>query len=248
MDQDKLSMEFDGDAVIISTPMGVLDGFISKDNSDLMWTDAIEDNNYYNLLVKVLNHYDIPYKIRKARLDNSVRFMVDISNIPTTVDETMTSGAAGGYLTKFRVKKPKSLKEGIDIQNRKANAQDLKSPTGFESSPKPNMYVKTMKFKILKPSERLNQVNSNNTSELSEARYSQFKKQTIKRTPREQLHMAVKEIQMKMDEVNRLVEFTSKMKQELKENEEELKRTKNSLFKIQEKIQYISNKIKTITE
>jgi len=264
--------------------------------------------------------------------------------------ETSTSGGAGAYLTKLR--------EDPKVSNRKANNQDLKSPTGFESSPNPNMYTKTMKFKIVKPESRINSVdlwdknpkdpkfdsmneeiergempdqdtvhgafekwgreihylywkpvadwdeydlsnwkslvrkdgkynygNGENIKEsktiectscgwswklseggkepylchkcghinspLNEARYSQFKKQTLKRTPREQLHKAVKEIQMKMDEVNRLVDFTSKMKQELKETEEELKylkRTKNSLYKIQEKIQYISNKIKTITE
>lgn len=56
--------------------------------------------------------------------------------------ETSTSGGAGGYLTKKVFRSTKK--------------QDLKSPTGFESSPNPNMYTKTMKFKIVKPKERLN--------------------------------------------------------------------------------------------
>ena len=56
--------------------------------------------------------------------------------------ETSTSGGAGGYLTKKAFRSPKK--------------QDLKSPAGFESSPSPNMYTKTMKFKIVKPKERLN--------------------------------------------------------------------------------------------
>jgi len=56
--------------------------------------------------------------------------------------ETSTSGGAGGYLTKKAFRSTKK--------------QDLKSPTGFESSPNPNMYTKTMKFKIVKPKERLN--------------------------------------------------------------------------------------------
>jgi hypothetical protein len=86
---------------------------------------------------------------------------------------------------------------------------------------------------------------------LNEGKYSKFRKKTQKRPPHEQLHMAVREIQMKMDEVNRLVDFTSKMKQELKEDEsglKYLKRTKNSIAKIQEKVQQINNKIKTLIE
>lgn len=221
--------------------------------------------------------------------------------------EMSTSGGAGAYLTK--------------LKGRKVTSKDLKSPTGFESGPKENMYTKTMKFKIVKPDSRINSKDlwsdkkgqpkfdstikegvdpseipsqdlvtnsfekwgreihylywkpveewdeydlSNWKSlvakdgkynfpakELREVRYSRFKKETERRTPREQLHKAVREIQMKMDEVNKLVDFTSKMRQELKENEDELKylkRTKNSLYKIQEKIQFISNKIKQITE
>ena len=158
--------------------------------------------------------------------------------------EMSTSGGAGAYLTK--------------LKGRKATSKDLKSPTGFESGPKENMYTKTMKFKIVKPDSRINSKDLWNDKKgqpkfdsMNEVRYSKFKKETERRTPREQLHKAVREIQMKMDEVNKLVDFTSKMRQELKENEDELKylkRTKNSLYKIQEKIQFISNKIKQITE
>jgi len=56
--------------------------------------------------------------------------------------EMSTSGGAGGYLTKAAFRKPKK--------------QDIKSPTGFESSPNPNMYTKKMKFKIVNPKQRLN--------------------------------------------------------------------------------------------
>ena len=85
---------------------------------------------------------------------------------------------------------------------------------------------------------------------INEVRYSQFKSQSKTRTPQEQLHMGVKEMQRKLDEINRLVDFTTRMKTELKGDAEEmnlLKRTHNSLFKINEKIQEINNKIKGLT-
>lgn len=86
---------------------------------------------------------------------------------------------------------------------------------------------------------------------INEVRYSQFKKQSKTRTPQEQLHIGVKEIQRKLDEINKLVEFTTRMKTELKGDADEmnyLKRTHNSLFKINEKITEINNKIKGLTE
>lgn len=86
---------------------------------------------------------------------------------------------------------------------------------------------------------------------INEVRYSQFKTQTKTRTPQEQLHMGVKEIQLKLDEINKLVDYATRMKTELKGDAEEmnfLKRTHNSLFKINEKIQSINNKIKDLTE
>jgi hypothetical protein len=84
---------------------------------------------------------------------------------------------------------------------------------------------------------------------INEVRYTQFKKQSVTRTPQEQLHMGVKEMQRKLDEINRLVDFTTRMKNELKGDAEEmnlLKRTHNSLFKINEKIQEINNKINEV--
>jgi hypothetical protein len=86
---------------------------------------------------------------------------------------------------------------------------------------------------------------------LNEVRYSQFKSQSKNRTPQEQLHMGVKEIQRKLDEINKLVEFTSRMKTELKGDADQmnyLKRTHNALFKINTRIQDINNKIKGLTE
>lgn len=243
--------------------------------------------------------------------------------------------------------------------SRPKKSKDESSPTGFESSPKNNMYTKTMKFKIVDPKDRINskdlwnpkkgqpkfdsfpqskkvyteiKINTpvyyiidqgdkdtiyfkgslndlkdkfwNNLLKksqpinqfqadghgfqstpgdggyriinadvwekhigkhfralnpgvdiyqdlMNEVRYSKFKKETSRRTPQEQLHKAIKEIQMKMDEVNKLVDFTSKMKQELREDDgsvKYLKRTKTSIGRIQEKIQHINNKIKNILE
>jgi len=86
--------------------------------------------------------------------------------------------------------------------------------------------------------------------QINESRYGSFVKETKTRTPQEQLHMGVKEMQRKLDEINRLVDFTTRMKTELKGDAEEmnlLKRTHNSLFKINEKIQEINNKIKSLT-
>jgi hypothetical protein len=107
---------------------------------------------------------------------------------------------------------------------------------------KEDLKMKPIKFKI---------VDSKSKEEpLNEVRYSQFKNQTKTRTPQEQLHIGVKEMQRKLDEINRLVDFTTRMKNELKGDAEEmnlLKRTHNSLFKINEKIQEINNKIKGLT-
>ncbi len=82
---------------------------------------------------------------------------------------------------------------------------------------------------------------------MNESRYSQFKKQTSKSQPKEILHKAIKEIQMKLDEVNKLIDFTSRIKGELTEGDQEveyLKRTQNSLFKIQDKLKEAFKKVR----
>ena len=86
---------------------------------------------------------------------------------------------------------------------------------------------------------------------LNEMRYSQFKTKTKTRSPKEQLHIGIKEIQHKLDEINKLVDFATRMKTELKGDAEEmnfLKRTHNSLSKINEKIQSINEKLNNLTE
>jgi len=192
--------------------------------------------------------------------------------LSSVLDEESASGAAGGYLG-IKAFKPKY--ESVNkVFNRNParpkTAQDSNSPTGFESMPdSAKVYIKGG-FKVVKPSERIdakdlwkgNHLEENTTAmkfkivdpkekPLNEVRYTQFKKQSITRTPQEQLHMGVKEIQRKLDEINKLVEFATRMKTELKGDAEEmnfLKRTHNSLFKINEKIQSINNKIKDLTE
>lgn len=134
---------------------------------------------------------------------------------------------------------------GEDDEGFKEWKQEIKSKLN-EVKMKPTKF-RISEIKINKPSEDIigDEININ------EVRYSKFKKNTSKRTPQEQLHMAVKEIQMNLDKVNKLVEFTHKMKAELKEVDGDmtyLSRTRNSLAKIQEKIQQISNKFKAIIE
>ena len=129
---------------------------------------------------------------------------------------------------------------------RKSKKQHETSKSGHEDLPNLDKYFEIVKFKIVDPKK------SKKIEEpLNEVRYSQFKTQSKTRSPQEQLHMGVKEMQRKLDEINRLVDFTTRMKNELKGDAEEmnfLKRTHNSLFKINEKIQSINEKIKGLTE
>lgn len=148
--------------------------------------------------------------------------------------ETSTLGGEGGYLTKVAFRKPKK--------------QDIKSPTGFETSPNPNMYTKTMKFKIVSPKARLNSKDLWK-EELQESKYNQFKKSKTTYNSKNILHKAIKEIQFKLDEVNRLIEFTTRIKGELKEGEQEieyLKRTKDSIHKIYKKLKETFDKMSSI--
>jgi hypothetical protein len=123
---------------------------------------------------------------------------------------------------------------------KKTKKQHETSKSGHEDLPNPDKYFELVKFKIVDPKEK----------KINESRYGSFVKETKTRTPQEQLHMGVKEMQRKLDEINRLVDFTTRMKNELKGDAEEmnlLKRTHNSLFKINEKIQEINDKIKGLT-
>jgi hypothetical protein len=138
-----------------------------------------------------------------------------------------------GYATPKAFKKPKK--------------QNETSKPGHEDLPNPDKYFELVKFKIVDPTKS----SKKKEEPLNEVRYSQFKSQSKNRTPQEQLHMGVKQIQHKLDEINKLVEFATRMKTELKGDADQmnyLKRTHNSLFKINEKIQDINNKIKDLTE
>lgn len=234
------------------------------------------------------------------------------------MQEISALGGEGSYLTKKAYRKTKP--------------QDVSSPTGFESSPNPNMYTKTMKFRIVKPKERLNSKDLwkeikvekplmkghitsgdedniliykkgvrfiDNKQEilnslekqgvadifddlenmkfslisfpetgdpdeklwwdddeiilgyLHESHYTQFKKQTTKPKPKEVLHRAIKEIQMKLDEVNKLIDYTTRIKGELTEGDQEieyLNRTKNSIHKIYKKLKETFEKMSSIDE
>ena len=228
------------------------------------------------------------------------------------LDEESASGDAGGFLPRMMVKKLKkedTNKAFTRNPARPKTAQDINSPTGFESMPdsakvyikggfkaikpeeridakdlwkeqhlkenemtvvhdkhafikpkkhhetsrpghedlpNPDKYFELVKFKIVDPEKK-----KKKEKPLNEVRYSQFKAQSKNRTPQDQLHMGVKQIQHKLDEINKLVEFATRMKTELKGDADQmnyLKRTHNALFKINERIQDINNKIKGLTE
>ena len=162
----------------------------------------------------------------------------------------------------FRIVKPneridaKDLWKGQHLEERigyatpkaftKPKKQHETSKSGHEDLPNPDKHFELVKFKIVDPKKP-----KKTEEQLNEVRYSQFKSQSKNRTPQEQLHMGVKQIQHKLDEINKLVEFATRMKTELKGDADQmnyLKRTHNSLFKINEKIQDINNKIKGLTE
>lgn len=129
---------------------------------------------------------------------------------------------------------------------KKLKKQHETSKSGHEDLPNPDKYFELVKFKIVDPKKT-----KKKEEPLNEVRYSQFKSQSKNRTPQEQLHMGVKQIQHKLDEINKLVEFATRMKTELKGDADQmnyLKRTHNALFKINERIQEINNKIKGLTE
>ena len=86
---------------------------------------------------------------------------------------------------------------------------------------------------------------------ISEVRYSRFKKEAKLRTPTEQIHRAVKEIRQRMNEMLKIVGHTERMKSELKQSNEGmsyLKRTRNALSNISEKLTELNNRIKGLTE
>lgn len=86
---------------------------------------------------------------------------------------------------------------------------------------------------------------------ISEARYSSFKKSAKLRTPTEQIHRAVREIRQRLNEVLKVVSHTERMKNELKQSNEGmsyLKRTKNALGDIANKLTELNNRIKGLTE
>jgi len=188
---------------------------------------------------------------------------------PTSQDKNAPAGfekmpKSGDVYKKmgFRIVKPneridaKDLWKGQHLEERigyatpkaftKPKKQHETSKSGHEDLPNPDKHFELVKFKIVDPKKP-----KKTEEQLNEVRYSQFKSQSKNRTPQEQLHMGVKQIQHKLDEINKLVEFATRMKTELKGDAEQmnyLKRTHNALFKINEKIQSINEKIKGLTE
>jgi hypothetical protein len=57
-------------------PSGFEDEFFESKDETKLFTDTIMGNNHYNKLIDNLKKNNIPYKERKARLDNSVRIEI----------------------------------------------------------------------------------------------------------------------------------------------------------------------------
>jgi len=86
---------------------------------------------------------------------------------------------------------------------------------------------------------------------LNESKYSQFKQSTSKPNPKQILHKAIKEIQLKLDEVNKLIDFTSRIKGELTEGDQEieyLNSNKDNINKIQNRLKEVFNKLCELDE
>jgi hypothetical protein len=73
-------------------PEGVIDGFLDEDtryrlkhypdpSQTIIFSDTIVGGKHYNTTIDILDKYNIPYKLRKARTDNSVRIMMDITSV-----------------------------------------------------------------------------------------------------------------------------------------------------------------------
>lgn len=91
INKNQLEVNINNKHVEIISPQGYIDGFIDEgskfrlkhfDSNDIIiFTDTIEGNEDYNTTLKILTKYNIPFKIRKAKIDNSVRIMMNITNL-----------------------------------------------------------------------------------------------------------------------------------------------------------------------
>jgi hypothetical protein len=185
------------------------------------------------------NYTSVDYKPYIVRDANNPNFLKIFIKYPEGVGHLATYGQkdVSDQEQKFRVKK--AMEIGQALASKLESSYNLEDIDVFDNGDGKVIVFAISDDFIDMPKPPINEV-----------RYSKFKSEAKTRTPQEQLHMGVKEMQRKLDEINRLVDFTTRMKNELKGDAEEmnlLKRTHNSLFKINEKIQEINDKIKSLT-
>jgi hypothetical protein len=83
-------MDFAREIITINSPSGRIITNLDLDSkyrtkhyspdNIIVFGDFIEETGLYNKTIEILKKYNIPYKLRKARLDNNVRIMMDITN------------------------------------------------------------------------------------------------------------------------------------------------------------------------
>ena len=77
--------------------------------------------------------------------------------------------------------------------------------------------------------------------------YSRFKKETVTRNKKQQMHEAVKMIEKKLSEVNKILEYTSQLKKDLFEDGGSYSRyTQESIERSVKKVAEAYTKLKTI--
>jgi len=51
------------------------------ENKTILFIDTIFDEEAYKKIVNLIKKYNIPYVVRKARIDNSCRINIDVTNL-----------------------------------------------------------------------------------------------------------------------------------------------------------------------
>jgi len=164
------------------------------------------------------------------------------------LDETSASNAAGGYPSKFFLKK-KVQERGNYDQN--AKYQDSKPTTNMRGGP--SLATKGGGYYASAIKENMNNTLIDIIKEelLNEVTYNKFKNEVKLRTKNEQLHKAIREVKRKLSEIDRIVEYTYRMKQELSEGEEGIKywkKTESNIAAISEMVNHLNNKIKNLQQ
>jgi hypothetical protein len=163
------------------------------------------------------------------------------------VNETSGSGDAGGYPSKFFLKKKVQEYSNFD---QKAKYQASKPTTNTYGGP--SLATKGGGYYASAIKENMNNTLIDIIKEelLNEVTYSKFKNEVKNRTKAEQLHKAIREVKRKLQEIDRIVEYTSRMKEELSEGDgiQYWNRTNEAVKTISEMVNVLNNKIKNLQQ